>query len=77
MTLPDERTRAILNTQQFLRNLLDPKKTPKVPREVRLDALRCLRHYPHAFELANFKKNFEPLTQEELDKIYGEKPSKR
>jgi hypothetical protein len=46
MTLPDERTRALLYAQEFLRRLLDPKQTPKVPRAIRDEAYRVLRHYP-------------------------------
>lgn len=51
MTLPDERTRAVYYTQSFLRRLLDPKATPKVPRAIRLEARRLLKHYPQLFEL--------------------------
>jgi len=32
MTLPFERKRAVTNTEQFLKDLLDPQKTPRVPR---------------------------------------------
>jgi len=46
MTLPDERYRAVAYTRDFLSDLLDPKKTPKVPRAIRQRAYRCLRHYP-------------------------------
>ncbi len=46
MTLPDERYRAVRATREFLVDLLDPKKTPKVPRAIRDRAGRCLRHYP-------------------------------
>jgi len=51
MTLPDERTRAVLYTRDFLLKLLDPKKTPKVPRLIRKEALRLLRHYPTLLDL--------------------------
>ena len=51
MTLPDERYRAVKNTQQFLRDLLDPKKTPRVPRTVRLQARTVLKHFPDGFHL--------------------------
>ena len=51
MTIPTERTRAVLCTRQFLRALLDPKQTPKVPRAIRKWAYRCLRHYPHTYDL--------------------------
>lgn len=51
MTLPDERTRAIYYTKLFLRDLLDPKKTPKVSKEIRRRAYACLRHYPGLLDL--------------------------
>ena len=51
MTLPYERTRAVLNTQEFLYSLLDPKDTPKVPKDVRQWARRCLKHYPNVSDM--------------------------
>lgn len=46
MTLPDERIRAIKWAREFMRDLLDPAKTPRVPRTVRSRAYSCLKHYP-------------------------------
>jgi hypothetical protein len=46
MTLPDERYRAISNARSFLRSLLDPKATPRVPKEVRTQAYYVLKHFP-------------------------------
>lgn len=46
MTLPYERKSAVLRTEQFLKDLLDPKKTPRVPKAIREQAYRCLKHYP-------------------------------
>jgi hypothetical protein len=51
MTIPIERTRAVLSTRDFMFALLDPKQTPRVPRAVRQYASRCLRHYPGVFDL--------------------------
>lgn len=51
MTVPVERTNAVINTQKFLLELLDPKKTPRVPRSVRRQALHLLRHYPSEFDM--------------------------
>lgn len=51
MTLPDERIWALKNTLKFLRDLLDPKKTPRVPKEVRREAYRCLKHYPGEYHI--------------------------
>ena len=46
MTMPDERFRAVRYAREFLYELLDSKKTPKVPKAIRQRALRVLRHYP-------------------------------
>lgn len=46
MTIPSERFRAIANAREFLYALLDPKKTPRVPTEIRQRARHCLRHFP-------------------------------
>jgi hypothetical protein len=51
MTLPDERYRAVLNTEKFLNDLLDPKKTPRVPKAIRKQAYYCLRHYPSKYHM--------------------------
>ena len=51
MTLPDERYRAILYTQQFLLDLCNPKATPKVPGSIRDKARSLLRHYPSSYDM--------------------------
>jgi hypothetical protein len=56
MTLPFERTAAVLNTREFLLSLLDPKQTPKIPKEIRKKAVQLLRHYPHEFDLKDVLK---------------------
>ena len=50
MTLPNERYRAINNAREFLRKLLDPKQTPRVPKKVRKEAYYALKHYPGEFD---------------------------
>jgi len=56
MTLPDERYRAVKYAREFLRSLLDPKKTPKVPRDIRRQASAVLRHFPADFEMNEVSK---------------------
>ena len=51
MTLPFERKRAVTNTEQFLRDLLEPQKTPRVPATVRRQAGSLLKHYPRPHEM--------------------------
>jgi|TARA_Y100000310_G_scaffold137475_1_gene136411 hypothetical protein len=46
MTLPHEKIWSIQRTRQFLRDLQDSQKTPKVPSSIRKEATSCLRHYP-------------------------------
>jgi len=46
MTLPYERKTAVLNTERFLKDLMDPKKTPIVPKAIREQAISLLKHYP-------------------------------
>ena len=61
MTLPNERTNAVLNVRRFLVDLLDPKKYPRVPSEVRKKASRLLKHYPTQFDMMEIEGRFEPL----------------
>lgn len=46
MTMPSEAANAIIYAHQFLRDLIDPRKTPRVPKAIREQARSCLRHYP-------------------------------
>ena len=71
MTLPDERYRALRQTRQFLIDLMDRTVTPKVPRSVRAEAYRMLRHYPSDYDLDRLAekapdviiREMEPLTR--------------
>lgn len=46
MTIPEERTRAILATREFLYALTNSGQTPGVPDNIRERAITLLRHYP-------------------------------
>ena len=61
MTLPIERTNAVLRTEKFLMDLRDPKKYPRVPKAVREEAQRLLRHYPSKYDMKYIADSFEPL----------------
>ena len=52
MTLPDERYRAIKWAEQLCQDLMDPKKTPRVPRDIRRRAYSVLRHFPEEYYLS-------------------------
>ena len=51
MTLPRERSLTVKYTRDFLYDLLDSKKTPRVPKEIRDRARRLLRHFPSDFDI--------------------------
>lgn len=46
MTIPHERTRALVFTLRFLQDLQDPNATPRVPRALRERARALERHFP-------------------------------
>lgn len=51
MTVPFERSRAVKSAEEFLLELCDPKKTPRVPKNIRQQAKHLLRHYPSKFDM--------------------------
>ena len=63
MTLPIERTNAVLNVERFLMDLCNPKKTKRVPSEVRDRARSLLKHYPRKFDMMDPVESFEPITE--------------
>jgi hypothetical protein len=71
MTLPDERYRALKMAEELMMDLLDPSKTPRVPKAVRAQARAVLRHYPGPYYLEQMaehapnviRKEIEPLTR--------------
>lgn len=59
MTIPIERTWSVLNTRGFLLELIDPKKTPRIPSKLRKQARQLLKHYPSEFDMQNCKDSFD------------------
>ena len=56
MTLPNERRNSINRARDFLRDLLDPKKTPRVPRSIRQEARSVLKHFPGEYHMEKAKE---------------------
>jgi hypothetical protein len=63
MTLPIEHTFAVLNVEQFLKDLRDPKKYPRVPKVVREEASRLLKHYPSRYNMRYIADSFEEISE--------------
>jgi hypothetical protein len=73
MTLPDERYRALVKARSFLFDLIDPKKTPGVPSNVRMCASSILKHFPddyHSRILAEQSPNILESTDPPLEPVY-------
>jgi hypothetical protein len=70
MTLPDERYRAIKWTEQFLQDLCDRTKTPRVPRSVRQQASRLLRHYPSKWDLDRISAKAPEVIVENMEALH-------
>ena len=58
VSLPDERYRSVSNAREFLRSLLDPKLTPKVPKSLRHQAYWILKHFPSDADMRLASKDF-------------------
>ena len=69
MTLPDERYRAIRQTRQFLIDLCDRTVTPKIPRAIRLEAYRMLRHYPSDYDLDRLAEKAPDVIIEKMEPL--------
>jgi hypothetical protein len=71
MTMPNERYNAVIRAEQFLKDLCDPKKTPRVPKEFRKQAYYCLRHYPskHHMDVAGSVIPHVFESQDKLDDL--------
>lgn len=64
MTVPQERKNAVIKTEQFLLDLLDPKVTPRISKGLRIKASYCLRHYPskHLMDIIAEREDNSNLT---------------
>jgi len=82
MTLPNEWFISMRKNRQFLFDLLDPTKTPKVPKEIRKRASECLKHFPMDHEIQDLEVMYDNShkdkgiiigeTNRELQRIAGE-----
>ena len=67
MTLPDERYRAVVQTQRFLLKLLT---TPRIPKAVKDEARWCLRHYPSDWDMKQAAEDCPGVFQEQMEPLY-------
>lgn len=63
MTMPNERTRAVIQVRDFLVRLSSPytdRGLKKIPGSVRAEARALLRHYPHLVDMLEPVNAFDP-----------------
>ena len=70
MTLPDERYRAIKMAEQLLRDLCDPKVTPRVDARIRDRARGALRHYPGSYDLQQLEQAAPHVVQQRMEPLH-------
>jgi hypothetical protein len=66
MTTPAERARSIDEVRQFLYDIADFTKYPRIPKTIRQRALGCLKHYPWATEVHMMRRGVN-LLEEKLE----------
>jgi hypothetical protein len=66
MTLPDERYRAVVQTQKFLLEILS---TPRVPKAIKDRARSCLRHYPNDWDMKRAADGAPDVFQEQMEAV--------
>ncbi len=66
MTLPDERYRAVVQTQKFLLEILS---TPRVPKTIKDGARYCLRHYPSEYDMKRASDGAPDVFQERMEVV--------
>ena len=67
MTLPDERYRAVVQTQKFLVEILS---TPRVPKAIKDRARSCLRHYPSDWDMQQVAESAPHVFAEKMEPVY-------
>jgi hypothetical protein len=67
MTLPDERYRAVVQTQKFLVEILN---TPRVPKSIKDGARSMLRHYPSAWDMKLAAENCPDVFAVKMEPLY-------
>jgi len=66
MTLPDERYRAVVQTQKFLLEILT---TPRVPKAIKDQARYCLRHYPSEYDMKKVSQTSADIFAERMEDV--------
>ena len=66
MTLPDERYRAVMQTERLLKEILT---TPRVPKSIKDSARSCLRHYPSEYDMKKVSQTSADIFAERMEDV--------
>jgi len=66
MTLPDERYRAVIQTERLLKEILS---TPRVPKAIKDGARHCLRHYPSEYDMSKTAQTSPDIFAERMEDV--------
>jgi hypothetical protein len=69
MTLPDERYRAVLQAEEFLRALSFSETTKRIPLAIRQRARSILRHYPSVWDMDRAAMEAPEIFQERMEDV--------
>lgn len=67
MTLPDERYRAVVQTERFLKEILS---APRVPKAIKDSARACLRHYPSEWDMEYAAKGAPHVFAKSMEDVH-------
>jgi hypothetical protein len=67
MTMPDERYRAVMQTIEFLTEICN---TPRVPKVIKQRAYSLLRHYPNEWDMQIVAREVPSVFQERMEPLY-------
>jgi hypothetical protein len=67
--MPDERYRAVLYAEEFLRALSDSNITKRVPKELRQRARGILRHYPNTWDMQRAAEGAPDVFAERMEDV--------
>lgn len=71
MTLPDERYRAVLWAEKFLRDIAhDTTNYPRIPKTVRREAYSILRHFPAEYDMKRAAEKAPEVFQPQMEPLY-------
>jgi len=71
MTLPDERYRAVMWAERFLRDLAhNTKDYPRIPKKVRGEAYSILRHFPSQWDMDRASNGAPDVFQPRMEDLH-------